>query len=87
MPEQVTCLRQRLCQLFVSRVYTNLCKRIMNVADMMTHEGTASYKDECKLIGEAPNRVLQYTVVHAAVHNILGHFDNEALNDKLTDVP
>ena len=54
---------------------------------MMTYEGTASNKDECKLIGEAPNRVLQYTVVHAAVHNVLGHFDNEALNDKLTDVP
>ena len=59
----------------------------MNVADMMTHEGIASNKDECKLIGEAPNRVLQYTVVHAAVHNILGDFDNEALNDELTDVP
>ena len=54
---------------------------------MMTHEGTASYKDKCKLIGEAPNRVLQYNVVHAAVHNILGDFDNEALNDELTDVP
>ena len=87
MPEQVTCLGQRHCQLFVSRVYTNLCKRIMNVADMMTNEGIASNKDECKLIGEAPNRVLQYNVVHAAVHNILGDFDNEALNDELTDAP
>ena len=28
----------------------------MNVADMMTPEGIASYKEVCKLIGEAPNR-------------------------------
>ena len=39
------------------------------------------------VIGEATNRVLQYNVVHAAVHNFLCHFGNEALNDKLTDVP
>ena len=39
------------------------------------------------VIGEAPNTVLQYNVVHAAVHNFLCHFGNKALNDKLTDVP
>ena len=60
----------------------------MNVADMMTPEGIASYQDVCKL-REAPNRVLQYNinVVQAAVHNLLRDFDNKVLNDKLTDVP
>ena len=57
----------------------------MNVADMMTPEGIASYQDVCKLIGETPES--QYSIVHAAVHNILRDFDNEALNDELTDVP
>ena len=57
------------------------------MADMMMPEGTASYQDVCKLIGETPNRVLQYSIVHAAVHNILRDFDNEAFNDELTDVP
>ena len=60
---------------------------IMNVADMMTPEGIASYQDVCKLIGETPNRVLQYNVIHAAVHNLLRDFDNEILNDELTDIP
>ena len=59
---------------------------IMNVADMMTPEGIASYQDVCKLIGETPNRVLQYNVIHAAVHNLLRDFDNEILNDELTDI-
>ena len=53
------------------------------MADMMTPEGTASYQDVRKLIGETANRVLQYSIVH----NILRDFDNEALNDELTDVP
>ena len=60
---------------------------IMNVADTMTPKAIASYKDLCKRIGEAPNRVLQYSVVPAAFHDFLRDFDNEALNDELTDVP
>ena len=59
---------------------------IMTVADILTPEGIVSFQSVCKLTGEVSNRVLQYNVIHAAVHYRLRDFDNEALNVKLTDV-
>ena len=41
---------------------------IMYVADIATYEGIVPYQTICKLIGEAPNRRLQYNVIHAAVN-------------------
>ena len=56
------------------------------MADILTPEGIVSFQSVCKLTGEVSNRVLQYNVIHAAVHYRLRDFDNEALNVKLTDV-
>jgi len=46
-----------------------------------------SYQSVCKQIGKALNRVSQHNFLYAAVHNVLRDFDNEALNNKFTDVP
>ena len=43
----------------------------MSVADMVTWEGTASYQTVCRLVGRAPNRILQYNFVRTAVRTFL----------------
>ena len=58
----------------------------MEKCNMSKSSDVFSYRSVCKLIGEALNRVLEHNVVYAAVHNVLRDFDNEALNDKFTDV-
>ena len=40
---------------------------IMNVADIVTSEGIAPYESVCRLIGQAPQRILQCDVVRTAV--------------------
>ena len=40
---------------------------VMYVADIVASEGIVPYRTTCKLIGEAPNRRLQYNVIHATL--------------------
>ena len=57
------------------------------MADIVTSEGILPYQTICKLIGEAPNRRLQYNVIHAAVQTFYSNFGRESLNDDLADAP
>ena len=41
---------------------------IIYVANIVTSESILPYQTICTLLGEAPNRRLQYNVIHAAVH-------------------
>ena len=40
---------------------------ITNMADMVTSEGIVPYQTVCRLIEQAPNRILRYNVVRTAV--------------------
>ena len=60
----------------------------MNMADIVTSEGIAPYESVCRLIGQAPQRILQYNVVRTAVRTSLHTiFDIKTLNIGLTDIP
>ena len=59
----------------------------MSVADMVTSEGIVPYQTVCRLVGCAPNRILQYNVVRTAVRTFLHNFDIKALNIALTEIP
>ena len=47
---------------------------IMSVADMVTSEGIVPYQTVCRLVGRAPNRILQYNVVCMAVCTFFTQF-------------
>ena len=47
---------------------------IMSVADMVTLEGIVPYQTVCRLVGCAPNRILQYNVVCMAVCTFFTQF-------------
>lgn len=60
----------------------------MNMADIVTSEGIAPYESVCRLIGQAPQRILQHNVVRTAVRTSLHTiFDIKTLNIGLTDIP
>ena len=52
----------------------------MCVADMVTSDGIVPYQTVCRLVGRAPNIILQYNVVCTAVRTFLHIFDIKALN-------
>ena len=54
---------------------------------MVTSEGIVPYQTVCRLVGRAPNRILQYNVVRTAVRTFLHNFDIKALNIGLTEIP
>ena len=59
---------------------------IIYVANIVTSESILPYQTICTLLGEAPNRRLQYNVIHAAVQTFYSNFGRESLNDDLADV-
>ena len=59
----------------------------MNVADMVTPEGNVPYETVCRLIGQSPNRMLQYNVVRSAVRAFLHNFDIHSLDVGLSKIP
>ena len=46
----------------------------------MPSEGIVPYEIACRLIGQSPNRRLQYNVVRSAVRTFLHKFDTKTLN-------
>ena len=53
---------------------------------MVTSEGIVPHQTACRLVGRAPNRILQYNVVRTAVRTFPHNFDIKALNIGLTEI-
>ena len=54
---------------------------------MVTSEGIVPHQTACRLVGRAPNRIMQYNVVRTADRTCLHSFDVKALNIGLTEIP
>ena len=59
------------------------------MADMVTSEGIVRYQTVCRLVGRAPNSILQSNVVRTAVCTffVIQNFDIKAVNIGLTEIP